>query len=104
MPSSSADLLFPAVEITAQPVGATLCVGDDHFMSVQATEFPTYQWFKDGEPLPGATQFFFAIVDASFEDAGAYYVVATGACGSLASDIAVIEVNCGGKCPECGGS
>ena len=99
--SETADLIALAVEITTHPVGAELCVGDNHFMSAQATGSPSPQWFKDGQPIDGATQFFYFILDATPEDAGVYYVVATNECESATSDNAVVEVNCGGQCPDC---
>ena len=74
------------------PMGATLCVGDSHFMIVSATGFPSYQWYKDDEPIPGATQLFFAITDATPEDEGVYNAVATNGCNSDTSDAAVVDV------------
>ncbi len=93
--------ILPDVAMSQHPVGATLCAGDSHFMFVSATGSPSYQWYKDNEPIPGATQTFFVITDATPEDAGVYNVVATNGCNSDTSDDAVVEVNCGGECPAC---
>lgn len=85
----------PAIEVS--PEGATLCVGDTHFMLVVVTGFAEFQWFKDGDPIPGAAQPFLVIPDASFEDAGAYFVLAHNGCGDAASESAMVEViDCAG--------
>ncbi|MBK8726273.1 MAG: hypothetical protein IPL96_09480 [Holophagaceae bacterium] len=48
----------PAVNITTQPVGATIIQGSTHSMSVVAQDGCggfTYQWYLNGVPVPAAT-------------------------------------------------
>ncbi len=90
--SQAATLTVPEVAITASSNGGTVCVGGTIFLTVSTAGFPTLQWLKDGEPIPGATQAFLAITNATTEDSGTYSAVATGACNSVTSDGAMIEV------------
>ncbi|MEE9293909.1 MAG: hypothetical protein V3W34_02945 [Phycisphaerae bacterium] len=95
--SDPAALDVPVVAFTTHPTGGTLCVGSTLFVLASATGLPTYQWFKDGEPLEGATLLFLSIQDLSLEDSGVYSVVATGLCNTVESNEAVVEViECGG--------
>ena len=71
-------------------------------MFVTTTGTPTFQWFKDDEEIQGATQVFFAIANASPEDAGIYHVVAMNECNTAVSNDAVVTVLCGAPCPDCG--
>lgn len=100
--TEEASLLIHNVEITKQPVGGTFCVAENIFLFVSATGGPSYQWFQNGRPIPDATDFFLSILDAAMEDSGAYHAVATNECNSVASDIASVDVICGGQCPPCG--
>ncbi len=90
--SESADLVVPEVAITAQPVGGTFCVGQTVFIFVAVSDIATFQWFKDGVPIPGAVQFFLSIPNAAVEDTGAYTVEAVGQCNTVTSDEAFVEV------------
>ena len=38
---------------------------------------PTYQWYKDGEPIPGAKLPYLYVPEASPEDRGSYTCVAS---------------------------
>ena len=38
---------------------------------------PTYQWYKDGEPIPGATLPYLYVPEATPEDRGSYTCVAS---------------------------
>ncbi|MEM7165378.1 MAG: immunoglobulin domain-containing protein [Planctomycetota bacterium] len=80
--------------ITAQPADATLCEGDMLSLSVTATGTPpiSYQWRKDGTPIPGATGSSLTINPVSTTDAGSYDVVVTNHCGSETSTAAVVVV------------
>lgn len=90
--SQPADLHIPEVVFTAQPIGGTVCAGDVVFLFASATEFPAYQWFKDGVPVDGATQSFLTIPSASVSDTGVYAAQATGLCNTVVSDEAFVEV------------
>jgi hypothetical protein len=53
----------------------------------------TFQWNKDGEPIPGATASSFSIAATTPEDAGLYSAVVSGACGTLETRAALLTVN-----------
>ncbi len=52
----------------------------------------TYQWFKDGEEIPGAVQSTYTKVFPDEEDEGEYSVRVTGECDAATSDPAVVSV------------
>ncbi len=99
--SNSAELsvIDPAPEFTTQPAGRSYCVGETIALFSQATEFPSYQWFKDDADIPGATAAFLFIAGAATTDSGVYHVVATGRCNTSASDGAVVTVTKCGDLP-----
>lgn len=70
-----------------QPQGQSLCVGTPLSFTAPATGVApiTYQWRKDGSNIEGATGNSYSIPSSSLLDAGAYDVVATDACGTVAS-------------------
>lgn len=78
--------------ITGQPEGGEYCVGKNVFVFVSAIGAHTYQWYKDGQALPGETEFFLGILDATIEDSGAYDVDVIGYCNFVTSDEAQIDV------------
>lgn len=52
----------------------------------------TYQWYKDGEPMPDAVNPTLAWTSLQTSDAGAYYVVASSAGATLTSPVARVMV------------
>jgi Secretion system C-terminal sorting domain/Immunoglobulin I-set domain len=75
--------------ITAQPVSAVKCAGQNAFFKVVATgPTLTYQWYKDGSPLSnggtigGATTDSLYINGVIIGDAGVYTVQVSSSCGS----------------------
>lgn len=53
----------------------------------------TYQWFKDGAPMAGATGQQFRLVAAAGSDAGLYAVVVANGAGSAASPPVLVKVS-----------
>lgn len=79
--------------ITVQPVGRTYLVGDTGTLSVGAQGVDlTYQWFKDGTPLSGATAATLALIGLAPDDAGTYRVQVSNPSGAVASDAATVRV------------
>ncbi|MCH7794560.1 MAG: immunoglobulin domain-containing protein, partial [Proteobacteria bacterium] len=72
--------LPPGVMILTQPIGGTFCIGDTLFLFVVADDADSFQWFKDGVSIPGATSPFFVLSPVTRTDAGAYHVLVGGAC------------------------
>jgi outer membrane protein assembly factor BamB len=81
--------------ITAQPLGATKCVGESVTFSVTATGTDlAYQWHKDGTALGGATSSSYTISAVAPGHAGNFYCVVSGACGEpVTSQPATLTVN-----------
>lgn len=55
----------------------------------------SYQWYRDGTPIPGATQPAYSISQAQPSASGHYYLVITNVAGSATSNIATVTVGNG---------
>ena len=78
------------------PYDATVTEGGSAAFSVNVSggSYPmTYQWFKDGAAIAGATSDSYSLPDAGLSDAGRYYVVVTNEAGAVTSREAVLTVN-----------
>ncbi|MGE5479289.1 MAG: immunoglobulin domain-containing protein [Chloroflexota bacterium] len=81
--------------IERQPQSAEVAEGSDHTLTVKQEKpgMPcTYQWFRKGEEIPGATDTAYTIKSARAEDAGKYWVKLYSKCGPLGSDVVYITV------------
>lgn len=84
-----------APSITTPPASQTLTVGSALNLTVDAsgtTPF-TYQWFKDGVAISGATSASYSIASVTTADAGSYTVEITNGGGTVTSAAAVLTVN-----------
>jgi hypothetical protein len=79
-------LLVPEINISGNPMSATICENEDHMFVVDAkpsdiTKAIKYQWYKDGAPLTddsrisGSTDSILTITNALPSDEGDYYVL-----------------------------
>jgi len=85
-------LLFSS---SAQSATETVTAGQPVTFSVNAsgtTPF-SYQWFKDGTAIAGATAATYSISSVLATDAGGYSAVVSNAAGSATSDLATLSVN-----------
>jgi len=79
--------------LTQEPGDAAAGAGSRLALSAAADAAgATFQWFKDGAALPGATQAELIVSSVALDDAGAYQVVATNAHGTTRSRVARIAV------------
>jgi predicted esterase len=69
--------------------GATAYFG----VSARGAESLSYQWFKDGNAINGATAATLVLPNAQLSNAGSYNVVVTNASGSVPSVAATLTVN-----------
>lgn len=76
------------------PISTTICEGSDLILSVTATSAIniSYQWRKDGIPIPGANSETLNIPNAGPSDAGNYDVLVSNACGTTNSSTAIVNV------------
>lgn len=65
--------------IVEQPQSVVACLGEPIRLSLRATGTGlTYQWYREGQPIPGATAPVFQIPEALYEHGGAYTCVVSG--------------------------
>ncbi|MBU3740712.1 MAG: choice-of-anchor D domain-containing protein [Candidatus Kapabacteria bacterium] len=68
--------------VTAQPVGADVCLGKTANLVVEADGFDLqYQWMKDSVAIPGATQNELTLANIKATQTGKYSCKITGSCG-----------------------
>jgi hypothetical protein len=83
-----------APTITQQPASQTVTAGQSAPFSVVAngTAPLSYQWFKNGIAISGATSATFTIASAQGTDAGTYMVKVSNSAGNVSSNGAVLTV------------
>jgi hypothetical protein len=81
-------------EILVPPRSQKICQGKAVTFAVQVESSKplSYQWFKDGIEIPGATQDVYTIARAVLNDTGSYWVQATNNCSQIKSGAAVLEI------------
>jgi outer membrane protein assembly factor BamB len=82
------------IAITLQPASQVAVMGASLTLRVVAASESalSYQWFKDGVTIPGATSASYAVASVTAATAGTYTVVITSAAGSVTSAPAVVTV------------
>jgi hypothetical protein len=88
-------ILLSAPAITVQPVSHSVNAGQADTFRVFATgnPTPTYQWRKDGTPIPGATGSTYSIASTSVSDSGNYTVEVMNPVDTIMSNQAHLTVN-----------
>jgi hypothetical protein len=82
--------------IATQPSPLTVASGQGAAFSVSAgTGVYSYQWYKNGSPIAGATGATLSLAAVSASDAATYYVVVSNALGSATSASVALTVNQG---------
>ena len=81
--------------INEQPASQYRVAGESATFSVSAVSpgFLSYQWFRNGALIPGATASSFTIPNVQPEDAGQYAVVVANPCGTRTSRPALLTLN-----------
>lgn len=77
---------------TSQPVSRTIASGTAVVFSATASGNASYQWFRNGSPLPGTTSSTLVLRSVTAADAGSYTCVATNPIGSTTSVPATLTV------------
>jgi len=80
--------------ITSQPQSRSVGFPNTVVFSVSAigTTPLSYQWFKDGAVIPGATSPTYGINNATLADQGSYHVVVSNSVGTTASSPATLTI------------
>jgi hypothetical protein len=94
-PTTPPAIVTVAPSITAQPVSQTVTVGSSVTLSAAAsgTPTPSYQWYKNGAAISGATGASYTIASTSLSAAATYTMVATNSVSSATSNGATLSVN-----------
>ncbi|HET7625689.1 MAG TPA: LamG-like jellyroll fold domain-containing protein [Verrucomicrobiae bacterium] len=80
-------------EISLQPAGVALFEGEPLQLTVGANGVDlSYQWFRNGEAIPDATNADLLIASTTPADNGDYYAVVSNAAGAVQSDVAGVSV------------
>jgi len=93
--SNLVDLVLPVPPaITTPPSGLSATLGGSLVLRVTATGLPapTYQWYRDGDALAGATSGELRLRNLTEADAGAYTVRVSNSAGSITSASAMVAV------------
>jgi hypothetical protein len=78
--------------ITVQPVGGAFYPGQPLVLAVWATGANlAYQWYKDGSPLTGATNWALVFANLAASDAGTYYASVSNPGGTTNSVSAIVQ-------------
>lgn len=87
----------PVITTHPSPATQTVSAGVSVTYTVAASgsPAPTYQWFKDGANISGATAASLVLNSVTAASAGAYSAVATNSAGSATSNSATLMVNSG---------
>ncbi len=93
-PNSIVFEVFGPPVIATQPRSATVLMGGTATFSVVVNNSPglSYQWFKDGTAITGATGPSLTILNAQAADIGVYTVVVGNGAGSVTSDGATLSI------------
>jgi hypothetical protein len=90
----SNSLTVPELFVARQPVGGTRGLGDRITLQSRGggAQPVTYQWFKDGAEISGATSSTLTLSNLVVADSGSYTVQITNPSGTILSDPAVLTV------------
>ena len=82
------------VTYSPQPLPQNLCAGATLSLTPTINNASSYQWYKNGTAISGATAASYSKTNIVAGDAGDYYVIATGSCGgAIASNSAAVTVS-----------
>ena len=81
--------------LTETPVSMEASIASPVNLTCSAEGYPppTYQWYKDGVAVPGATQSFLYIPELLPDDRGAYVCKANNTVGQMTSDYARVDIS-----------
>ncbi len=88
--------VYSAPQIGTQPVGVNIAARIP--LRLEATALgnvlpePSVQWFKDGQPIPGATQFIYSNPAPEVSDSGTYHVELQNLISTAVSEPAQVNV------------
>jgi PKD repeat protein len=92
--NASLTVNIPA-NITAQSTSTAVCGGASPSLTITAsgTAPLTYQWYKDGSAISGATNNAYNLTSVDTSDDATYYAIVTNSCNSDQSNPIILTVN-----------
>lgn len=83
-----------AAPVLSGPSSTTVDTGNSFWLSawVNNSSGVTFQWYKDGVAIAGATSSSYSVNSATASDAGAYTIKATNSAGTTTSAVATVTV------------
>ena len=81
--------------LTQEPLGSDLGVGQEAVLRAAVSGIGPFkwQWYRDGEPIPGANSATFVIGEVALADAGSYTVRVSNVVGEDVSAVATLAVH-----------
>ena len=84
----------PNMGVTTQPTAQNLCAGNTLSLTSAFSNASSFQWYKNGVAISGATAASYSKSNSATGDSGNYYVIATNGCGAaLQSNTVAVAVN-----------
>jgi len=84
----------PNMDVTTQPTAQNLCAGNTLSLTSAFSNASSFQWYKNGVAISGATAASYSKSNSATGDSGNYYVIATNGCGAaLQSNTVAVAVN-----------
>lgn len=90
-----APTIVPVPVITAQPKSYTAGVGEFFQVGPSLGNFDSsfrFQWYRDGQPVPGANSLVYSKIPAAVTDSGVYYLIVSNWVGSAVSSNATVKI------------
>lgn len=87
--------------IISQPLSTTVTAGSPvtFYVGATGTPAPSYQWYRNGLPISGATAPGYTILSTRVGDTASYQCVVSNSVGSVPSSLAVLTVEAGALTP-----
>jgi predicted secreted protein len=84
---------IPAPTVTTHPSDETVCEGDQFTLTAAGNNVDSYQWYKNGTAISGATSASYTVSSATAGDAGSYYCELSNSCDVVNTNTATVTVN-----------
>ncbi|MEA1875109.1 MAG: immunoglobulin domain-containing protein [Bacteroidota bacterium] len=86
--------VLDTVSITSQPVGQTVCEGDNAVYTIEAEgSYLEYQWYDNGTEITGEITTQLIIENVQTDNSSSYYCVVSNMCNSVTSNSVGMTVN-----------
>jgi len=84
---------IPSPTVTTHPSDETVCEGGAFTLTAAGNNVDSYQWYKNGTAISGATSASYTVSSATAGDAGSYYCELSNTCDVVNTNTATVTVN-----------